>query len=118
MHSFHYGGGGGAEYHVTDLPHDAIRFCLPVGQNEFCYIVFLTSRVFPLIESTERPSSSRARTSDKPPLPGRLVWHFNYLQKHGDCNFCGVPIYEIRRIKVSHLRSLSDLSYIRRRILR
>jgi hypothetical protein len=76
------------------------------------------SRVFPLIESIERPSYSRARTSDKPPLPGRLVWHFNYLQKRVDCNFCAVPIYEIRRIKVSHLLSSSDLSYIRRRILR
>ena len=54
------------------------------------------SRVFPLIECIKRPSSPTARTSDKPPLPGRVVWHFNYLQKRVDCNFCAVPIYEIR----------------------
>jgi hypothetical protein len=104
---------------MTDLPHDVICFCLPVWQNEFCYMEFLIGRVFPLIESIEKPSSSRARTSaDKPPLPGRLVWHFNYLQKRVDCNFCAVPIYEIRGIKVRHLPSPSDFSYIRRRILR
>jgi len=103
---------------MTALPHDGICFCLPVGQDEFCYTEFLMSRVFPLIESIERPSYSRARTSDKPPLPGRLVWHLNYLQKRVDCNFSAVPIYEILRIEVSHLLSPSDLSYIRRRILR
>ena len=102
---------------MTDLPHDVICFFLPTGQNEFCYMELLMSRVFPLIESIEKPSS-RARTSDKPPLPGRLVWHFNYLQKRVDCGFCAVPIYEIRGIKVSHLLSPSNLSYIRRRILR
>jgi hypothetical protein len=108
----------GGKCHMTDLPHDVICFCLAVGQIEFWYMEFLMSRVFLLIESIERPSSSRARTSDKPPPPGRLMWHFNYLQKLVDCNFCAVPICEIGRIKVSHLLSLSDLSYIRRRILR
>jgi hypothetical protein len=49
---------------MTALPHDVICFCLPVGQNEFCYMEFLMSRVFPLIESIERPFSSKARTSD------------------------------------------------------
>jgi len=53
------------------------------------------SRVIPLIESIEGPSCPTARTSDKPPLPGRLVWHFNYLQNRVACNFCAVPIYEI-----------------------
>jgi hypothetical protein len=102
---------------MTDLPLDVICFCLPVGQNEFCYMEFRMSRVSPLIESIESPSP-RARTSDKLPLPGRLVWHFNYLQKRVDCGFCAVPIYGIRGIKVSHLLSPSNLSYIRHRILR
>jgi hypothetical protein len=78
---------------------------------------FLMSRVFPLIECIGRPSSSIARASDKPQLPGRLVWYLNYPQKRVDCNFSVVPTYKIRIIKVSYLFSPSDLSYIRRYIL-